>query len=531
MKNLIFFILICCSLSMKLLLKDPVKLPNTDFLFKGYNIFMSNLTPKDGDIDPGFEAPIFASSFNDQKITSDNRFEVPDGYFLTRIEGCSIGMTSTLITGENSYQNTFGAELGVTGTIKGIKFSASVSYQNINEETTKNNKVFIYSKSDCKLYSGEMDPMDPPKFHHSFLKGVSIISKNKKTFEEDPEIYWRFIDNFGTHHIYEVKMGARFGAISKTTSKEVEKLTSNTVGFERSIGFKDLFEVNNKITNENKHTSNSLTKMEEVKMFSIGSRPSEKADDLSWSQKAIEEPMPISYKVRPLIDVFSNKIIAFDMKQFKGINVPFVRENLKKAFDNYCEKYLLVNKMVRSCNDVGKDININKIKFDKIERNNFYKLENLETGKCMSSLDLGQTIVSTTCGKLLPKDQTYYLEFTNGYYKLGQRNSICLNVENYNTNEDGKIQTWNCLSNSNQQFTLIENSDGSYTIKTFNEKCLNVKDDNIADDAHIVQSTCNNTQGQRWRAIRVTDTYGLGVNDYGESMLNIKKKLPVKKTK
>ena len=305
MKNVIFFIMICCSLSLRLLQRDPVKLANTDFLFKGYNIFLGDLTPNDGDLDPGFEAPVFADSFSQARTTSDRRFEIPDGFILTRVEGCSLGITSTLITGENSYQNTFGLELGVTGTVKGVKFSASASYQNVFKETTKNSKAFIYSKADCKVYTGEMDPYDPPKFHRSFLKAITHISNKKRPFTQDPELYWTFIKNFGTHHIYQVKMGARFGAVSKTSTKEIEKLNTNTVSLERSIGFKDLFEVKNKITNENKQTSNSLTKMEEVKMFSIGSRPDANLDPKAWAQQAIVEPMPISYNVRPLIDVFA----------------------------------------------------------------------------------------------------------------------------------------------------------------------------------------------------------------------------------
>lgn len=521
MKNVIFFIMICCSLSLKISTDlKQTKLPNTDFLFKGYNIFMADLTPKDGDLDPGFKAPIFKGDFTEKLITSDRRFETPDGFHLTKVEGCSVGITSTLITGENSYQNTFGVELGVSGTVKGVKFGASISFQNISSETTKNSKAFIYSKADCRVYQAEMDIDAPPKFHSSFLTALKNISTRNKTFSQDPDFYWRFINNYGTHHIYSVKMGARFGAMSKISQKEVEKQNINTVTLDRSIGFKELFEVKNKITNENKQTSNSLSKMEEVKLFSIGSRPDPNLDAKAWSQKAIDEPMPISYNVRPLIDVFSGNNIYFDLKQFKDkdINIDFVKNNLKEAIDNYCEKYLLANKMVRSCQEVGKDLVLNNVKYDKISHTKEYYLENMETGKCLTVPNNEyEVIMSLPCGTGKIKSQGIYMDYTNdgfySFYSSVDDDGKCVHADWNNCDENGKFIKFRCEQNG-RKYRVVENSDGSYLLQTHCGKCLHVRDDNKADYSQIVASTCNGMPGQNWRAIQVVNKDAFNRNDY-----------------
>jgi hypothetical protein len=171
--------------------------------------------------------------------------------------------------------------------------------------------------------------------------------------------------------------------------------------------------------------------------------------------------------------------------------------------------------MVRSCQEVGKDLSLNNVKYDQIQKDKFYYLENMETGKCMTSFNKGESILSLPCGKAHILDQAYYFDIVDGFYKLTHRfYQKCLDVDNHNNDENGKMITWNCNRVSAQAFTVIENSDGTYTIKTFTGKCLQVRDDNKADNAQVVQSSCNNTPGQRFRAIRMTNEDELVKGNY-----------------
>ena len=202
MLNILFLIMILYSSSFKLdskftLSKNSDKLPNTDYLNRGYNIFFGDLTPRNGDVDPGFRSPIFDNSFSQNRKTSDHRYEIPDGFNLIKVEGCSLTMSSKIITGEESFQNTFGLELGIGGNIKGISFSASTSFQLINEETKENKNAYVYSKADCNVYKGEIDAYDPPLFSRSFIRALELFNTRKVSFNDNPNLYWTFIRNFG----------------------------------------------------------------------------------------------------------------------------------------------------------------------------------------------------------------------------------------------------------------------------------------------------------------------------------------------
>ncbi len=508
------------------------RMRNTDYLFKGYNIFKGDLAPSDGKIDPGFQAPIFRATWDQNKATTDGRFLIPDGYIISKVEGCSISMRSTLISGETSFQNTFGVELGIEGNFKGVKFAASSSFQNIYEETNKNSKSFLYSKADCRVWFGKMDPFIPPYFDYSFIEAVQSISRRKTTFNQNPNIYWNFINHFGTHYIFEANMGSRMGAISKTSTKQVERMMTNRVGFERSIGIQDVLEVTSKLSNKNVVASNFLKQMEDVKAFSIGAKPDIKLDPRAWAQHAIEEPMPITYKAKPIMDVFNEfGDISFNLKkQLLDTNTDFefVRRNLQQAYDNYCQSYLLVRGEVRSCTEVSADKEIKPKAMSRITNQSWFYLQNMETETCITMMGhahQAQDYVSLPCGAIHVNRQGFYFNFIHNYYAIAVKGyRECMDLAHGNNDDNGKINVWHCNSGDHQKFSVHLNENGSYTIRTIRGKCLQVQDDNRADHARIVQNSCNGMPGQEWRAINVKDHDSFDRNDFEGSQFSPEEK-------
>ena len=498
---LILMIIICSSArKFKSSIKDSTKLPNSDFMFKGYNIYTADPTPNKGNIDPGFEALVFETSYTDNVLSSDHRFQIPNGYQFQRVEGCDVAMTSTEITGESSFKNTFGIDIGVSGTVKGVTFSASASFQNIAEETSKNKKAWVYSRSDCKVYTGEMDTYNPPKLHRSFLSALKSLQKN--TFDVKPEAYWKFIKTFGTHFVYDMKMGARFGAMSKISQTELSKMMSNKVSFSRSIGIKDIISLTNNISNENVTTSKATSSFEDIKVFTIGSLPPEDYKASTWASKAQLEPMPIAYDVLPIIEIFSNENIEFDLDQFSGIDINLVKTNLKLALDNYCEKYLIPNNRVRSCTNIGADAVLEKQKIPaNIGSGGAYYLINAQTKNCLHAPNVnnnGENAVTYQCRKDLISQQAFKFSLSNSLWYMKVGNNNCLDLTHAPSHDNANLHLRRCDTHRNMTFTLKKNDDLSYTIMTVRGKCLEVQYDNTADHSPVVQMTCNNSPGQRW---------------------------------
>jgi hypothetical protein len=51
-----------------------------------------------------------------------------------------------------------------------------------------------------------------PNLSTNFIKGY-------KTLKTDLAAYYKFIDTFGTHYVNNIKMGAKYGYISKLTQE------------------------------------------------------------------------------------------------------------------------------------------------------------------------------------------------------------------------------------------------------------------------------------------------------------------------
>jgi hypothetical protein len=178
--------------------------------------------------------------------------------------------------------------------------------------------------------------------------------------------------------------------------------------------------------------------------------------------------------------------------------------------------------MVRTCDATAKDTALNYIKYDKISDRNWYYLENIETGNCVTfGVHNDETIVSKPCGQVFTRRQGIQFYYENGVYLLPHStNGECIHLADNNCSEDGRIMGNSCNNvQRGKRFIVVDNCNGSYVIQTFCGKCLHVRDDNKADNAQVVASTCNGTAGQTWRARRIVDFAAFAQNNFRESLI------------
>lgn len=505
--NIIFItLLVSSSLAIKLN-QETAHLKNIDYLLSGYNVFYGNPFPTSGSVDPGFRKKIFLASYVKKLRTGDKRFIIPDGLEMQKNDACDMSMTNTEITGETSFKNTLSVEASIEGTIKGIEFSASNEFKNIYEDTEKKKIVYINSSADCKVYKGLLSNYNPPAFSDDFMSGLNSVST--LPFENNKEAFYKFINNFGTHFVEEVTMGARFGARTKVTTSNLSKLRQNTLTIKRALGIEKLAKLSTGITNDNVQNNKTDELFEETKIYTIGSKIPEDLKAQSWAQKAIDEPMPINYKLLPISDLFltNNIEIKNNKDNIITFNTITFGENLKKALNNYCKDVLLSQGKVRSCDTLRPDVAIETFKFDVIvPHSQEYLIKNMETGKCIHGTYNGRPLAVSTCNS---KEVYMFWHFQTGNNKYGgwgivqgPWGSRTYDVALDHDWKGGPIYQIHHKNYQSQSFDVISNKDGSYTFKGSSGRCVEPKDGNSNEETMLVENLCNGFETQKWIVIK-----------------------------
>lgn len=177
---------------------------NIGYLFRGYNIIEGN--PMDPTkFDDGFRSPIFAASYEQERKTADQRYNVPDNADIIQKTACSDSVSVSTIMTESEYQYDLltKASASASGQIKVVKasFTASAEYKRMSKELKSNTNSIIKNEASCVVYEARLQTGIPPKTTEHFQASV------KKMFADKD--YGEFLHTFGTHFVEVVDMGAR----------------------------------------------------------------------------------------------------------------------------------------------------------------------------------------------------------------------------------------------------------------------------------------------------------------------------------
>lgn len=211
--------------------------PNAHMIASGYNIFYSDPLPKiDGsdNLDPGLRKPVFKVQYKGNSMTADRRHVRPDGYFATVDYGCSEVFStktvsdayelSTATNMEASSTDTYGIDINLpppeakvsisVGDYKmqdpGVNaFLGATGTLSARAEQIKKDNIFqghriVTSSARCAVYSAGLSYGAPPETHPAFKEAVDG-TKGKAD-------WYKVFDEFGTHFLSQVQMGARFGS-------------------------------------------------------------------------------------------------------------------------------------------------------------------------------------------------------------------------------------------------------------------------------------------------------------------------------
>lgn len=169
-------------------------------------------------------------------------------------------------------------EAGVSGFVAEAKFKASASYKSKSNAMSNSKRVFVSSTARCYTYKASLRGTLKPKLSEEFLASVESLQGAQN------EDFFALFDEFGTHYVAEMKMGAKFGYFSTLSEEGFSKLASEgfDVGVAASASYGAVSGGAAANVGREKEAASKFTEAKDnTQSYSIGSKPS--GTGLDWA--------------------------------------------------------------------------------------------------------------------------------------------------------------------------------------------------------------------------------------------------------
>lgn len=327
------------------------KINNSSWIGVGYNLAYANplIAPQNGKlVDSGFTSSIFSQYFVKRNKTPDDIYTFPDGWEVHPAKICKTNFTSQTIKTLTSLKDSMSSKLGATRELAAYSFSANKEFNKMRSLMNSEDKIYIENTATCSVYRAAVNMYDPPEFNKNFIAGLESLKG--LPFELNKELYYKFISTFGTHYIYDVIMGSRYSYVLETTNASYNSLKSNGIKISsqaKKSAMRSL-DVKNSYKN-NKKTSSQFESVITKKYVTLVGAPMPSSLDINdWLAATSTLPMPISYSIKPITELFQISAVKNKLAQL-GIDADFINSNLLAAYENYCN-FLVDSKIINSCN-------------------------------------------------------------------------------------------------------------------------------------------------------------------------------------
>lgn len=306
----------------------------------GYDIIKGY--PNSNGHDPGFTYQIFSADYSDYRQTSDCRYSIPKGLVVIPDVSCVTSFASTVIRNSFELQKSLSSSVEASGGYGGFSFSASSSYKKASSEVSTGQKVYITSWATCTYYFSKIDLVQPPPLHPSFYRWVKRLERN--TSEAN---LLAFVKYYGTHFASSVVFGARFMKQHSMTSQSYQTAITRKISVSAQASYSGLVSVSGgfSLDKSQREAASKFSQEVETTTITVGAPPPSNGDAIFWASAVKENPVPTSYKIEPIANLFTKAFM-----KGTGINYNLIRTKLVGIEKRYCQQ-MLHKGIVNNCNN------------------------------------------------------------------------------------------------------------------------------------------------------------------------------------
>ena len=335
------FVSVALLISMLSVVGAVDKLKNIDYLGRGYDAVVGN--PHSDTYDPGFLFAIFNLTYNNLIVSSDGYWLLPDNVEALQVLSCSYDTTTSQIHDTTSYQNSLSVDAAIDVNFWFIQFSGSAGYKQVLSGTSASDKIYTESVAKCTSYQAALD-MQHIQVASVFSEAVDALSEISSN---DPT-YANFIQNFGTHYVYSVMMGAKALMRSEFEQFSWTKMTQTgvDVNLSASLSFLSFFSGHVSVETQEEHSLRTAfeTNRSTLSISYLGSPPSKDGSLETWMQNTSQSPYPVGYKLAPITNLINTQFL----KNKNQTSLAVKRQLLNQAILQYCSN-------ISGCGRAGPD--------------------------------------------------------------------------------------------------------------------------------------------------------------------------------
>jgi hypothetical protein len=312
--------------------------PGFAFLGYGYDILLGNPMDTSGFGDPGWKTNIYKFTYNDAKMTTDGKWNVPDKCSAQPVHACSTNVTHKYFNNSDDYRKDLNVTFDIPNIsyenstrlpnpdLESIAFQFSVDSRNVFHKTQQDNVTFSMGSFTCAVYRLESDFFAHPDLDENFVVGV----KEFLTVDYNEEVYLTFIQQFGTHLVSGLTSGGRWGLQTEYSKHDLEVLTDKGVNVTLGLAVQAEISAGFKIGVSTEmyayHAVHSLEHSSAT--FNIGGQFNQ--DPKIWNLTVAENPMPFHLQLMDISMMLTPIFIKDDPQLTQK------RANMVKALSNYC---------------------------------------------------------------------------------------------------------------------------------------------------------------------------------------------------
>jgi hypothetical protein len=246
------------------------------------------------------------------------------------------------MTGVHSYQSSLDQQVKVSVSGWGARFSASVDYKSLENETSSQQSVLVQSSAQCEVYAATLNLNDAPSLSSDFLALAAALPA-----EYDKEAYLTLLSQYGTHVVTGLHLGGRFGQHSSFTVDSYTQMEEENVNIEVAAGFSawGASADASSMTDDEKKTADTFNQKKTTSgVFTVGGQYNHDAE--KWIPTVRALPMPVTIELMQLDSLFDSL--------YMPASSAAKQENTQRALLEYCTD-LESQGTVSSCTVPGPD--------------------------------------------------------------------------------------------------------------------------------------------------------------------------------
>ena len=311
--------------------------PDVDYAFFGYNVLTG--FPLAVGHDPGFTMPIFKADYSTGEQSGDCRFSIPKGLVVVPDVTCETSFTSKIIQSQQSFSNSLASVAAVDGNVFGASFSLSADYKTAQSELGNQKKVYVLSVAKCDYYFAKLIKSNAPEFDSNFL-----LWARKLEFSPLKGTFMKFFETYGTHFLTEVTFGARYTIEHTMETNEFKKKESQGLNIAMAAGYSGLAGIGLgaklRLDSDQQKEAKHFSENTETKSFTVGAAPPADGDAMKWAASVQHNPIPVSYKVSPIENLFTADFMRHLNIDYKSVHESIVK--YRQLFGTYLKRKALL---------------------------------------------------------------------------------------------------------------------------------------------------------------------------------------------